>query len=217
MSDGRGGGSTGPVIRLGRVRHLEKPRADGYWPISDLLWVRARILGAPGDEAWRLFWSAARRVDSGHRQIERIRQAIDDLPPMESPLGRQAMQEVIGDAEMAIWALDKALDITLRIQRSYRIPGTFPKIVLEKRPLVEALRDHYAHIDHRALGKVKEQLDPSSEDAFHFDALFNRREFTDSKASLSIDEEATELCIETRDYLVAAWSRLTAEVSPRGR
>ncbi|MBS1882342.1 MAG: hypothetical protein JSS97_05235 [Actinobacteria bacterium] len=213
MSEGRGGGGTGPVIELGPARHLEKSRADGYWPITDRLWVRAKILGAPSDEAWRLFWSAARRLDSGHRQIERIRQAIDELPPIESPLGRQAMQEVMGDAEMAIWAIDKALDITLRVQRSYRIPGSFPKIVLEKRPLVEALRDHYSHIDHRALGKVRERIDPSSEDAFHFDSLFYSREFTDGKASLGIDQEATELCIATRDYLVAAWSRLTAGAS----
>lgn len=199
------------LIELGPARHLETARADGYMPITDLLWVRGRMLGIPSDEAWRLFWSAARRLDSGHRQLERIRQAIDDLPPTESPLGRQALQEVIGDAEMAIWAIDKALDITVRIQRSYRIVGAFPKIIERKRALVEALRDHYSHIDERSLGEVKKRPDPSAEEAFEFAALFNGREFTDGNASLGIDEEATELCLATRKYLVAAWSRLTAD------
>jgi hypothetical protein len=205
-----GGDDVSPaVIELGPARHLERPRADGYMPITDLLWVRGRMLGVPSDEAWRLFWSAARRLDGGHRQVERIRKALEGLPPTESPAGRQAMQEVVGDAEMAIWAIDKALDITVRIQGAYRIAGKFPTIIQEKRPLVEALRDHYSHIDDRALGKVKGEPDPSAEDAFEFAPMFSSREFTDGHGSLGVDGEATELCDATRDYLVAAWNKLT--------
>jgi hypothetical protein len=121
------------------------------------------------------------------------------------------MQEVIGDAESAIWSIDKALDITAGIQGRYRIAGAFPKIIEEKRPLVAALRDHYSHIDERALGKVKERADPSAEEAFEYAAIFTCREFTDGKDSLGIDEESTELCIATRDYLVGSWTRLTGD------
>jgi hypothetical protein len=191
---------------------IEQPaRSDGYRPITDPLWVWGRILGVPSDEAWRLFWSAARRLDTGHRQVERIREALEDLPPVESPAGRQAAQEVIGDAEAAIWALDKALDIAVSIPGRFRVAGALPKIIEEKRPLVQALRDHYSHIDERALGKVKKKADPTAEDAFEYAAIFTRREFTDGTDSLGIDEEATDLCIATRDYLIGAWTRLTGE------
>jgi hypothetical protein len=191
---------------------IEQPaRPDGYRPITDPLWVWGRILGVPSDEAWRLFWSAARRLDTGHRQVERVREAIEVLPPTESPAGRQAVQEVIGDAESAIWALDKALDIAVGIPGRFRVAGALPKIIGEKRPLIQALRDHYSHIDERALGKVKEKADPTAEDAFEYAAIFTRHEFTDGTDSLGIDEEATDLCIATRDYLVGAWTRLTGE------
>lgn len=153
----------------------------------------------------------ARRLDAGHRQVERIRDAIASLPPAGSPAERQARQEAIGDAESAIWAIDKALDIAVAIPGLYRITGALPRIIKEKRPLVAALRDHYSHIDERALGRVKEKADPSAEDAFEYDAIFTRREFTDGRDSLGIDQESTDLCIATRDYLVGAWTRMTGE------
>ena len=190
---------------------VEQPaRSDGYRPITDPLWVWGRILRVPSDEAWRLFWSVARRLDAGHRQVERIRVAIEELPPIESPAGRQAAQEVIGDAESAIWALDKALDITVGIPGRFRVAGALPTIIDQKRSLIHALRDHYSHIDERALGKVKKKADPTAEDAFEYAAIINRREFTDGTDSLGIDEEATDLCIATRDYLVRAWGEVTA-------
>ncbi|MET0304869.1 MAG: hypothetical protein ABW196_01410 [Solirubrobacterales bacterium] len=200
-----------PAVIEIRGKVQQPPRSDGYRPITDPQWVWGQMLGVPSREAWRTFWSAARRLDTGHRQIERIREAIEDLPPLGSPAGRQAAHEVIGDAELAIWALDKALDIAVGIQGRYRIPGTFPAIIKEKRPLVAALRDHWSHIDERALGKVMERDDPTAENAFEYVAIISRREFTDGTDSLGIDEESTDLCIATRDYLVRAWGEITAE------
>jgi hypothetical protein len=80
----------GVVIEIpsAKARIVRPARPDGYRPITDPLWVWGRILGVPNDEAWRLFWSAARRLDTGHRQVERIRDAIENLPPTESPAGR---------------------------------------------------------------------------------------------------------------------------------
>jgi hypothetical protein len=101
---------------------------------------------------------------------------VEDLPPVESPAGRQATQEIIGEAESAIWALDKALDITVGISGRYKkaeIP--IPAIITEKRDLVMRLRDHWSHIDERALGKVKRQLDPRAEEAFEYASIITER------------------------------------------
>jgi hypothetical protein len=185
------------------------PRSDGYRPICDPLWVWERMLGFPSISEWRMLWSAARRLDSGHLQIERVREGIATMPPLGSPAGRWQIHQVIGDAELAIIVLDKALDIIVnKLTGSYRVKLSIPQIVLAKRPLVERLRDHYAHIDERALGKVFGKANPDAEQAWEFAALFEHRKFSDGTECLSIDDEATELCIAARDYVVAAWAEL---------
>jgi hypothetical protein len=189
----------------GKIEEL--PRPDGYRPISDPLWTWAAlvggIVGPPTNESMRLFLAAARRLDAGHRQIERVRQALDGLPSDGVP--RQAVHDVTGDAELAIIALDTALDIAVSLSGRYKIERPFPRLVAEIHPLVARLRDHYAHIDERAVGRIKSKVDPSAEDAFHIDALAERRVFTDGSETLGVDDEATRLCIETRDYIVGAW------------
>jgi hypothetical protein len=186
------------------------PRQDGYRPIAEPLWVWATVTQSQiTTDTWRLFWSAARRLDTGHRQIERVREALSVLPPKGTPAGRQAIHDVVGDAEMAVWALDKALDIAHSLSGRYRITVPFPKFVLERRALVADLRDHYSHIDERALGRKKGKADPrAAAQAFEFLALVSQRILTDGNASIGIDEEATQLCIEARDYLVEAWAAL---------
>ena len=121
------------------------------------------------------------------------------------------MHDVVGDAELGIIALDKTLDIVVELPGKYGLKLTIPSSVLAKRELVGRLRDHYVHIDDRALGKAKEGVDP--EQAWQSQSLVVDRKFTEGSESLDIDEEATELCIAARDYLVAAWAELVA----RGR
>jgi hypothetical protein len=184
-------------------------RDDGYKPICDPIWVWGRILGFPSLEEYRMLSSAARRLDSGHLQIERVREGIATMPPLESPAGRWRMHEVIGDAELGIIALDKALDIIInKLPGSFRVKLPIPQLVRAKWPLVGRLRDHYSHIDERALGKVWGKASPEAEKAWAFAALFEDRELTDGTESLSIDNEATELCVAARGYLVAAWQQL---------
>jgi hypothetical protein len=191
----------------------ESPRPDGYRPISFplLIWGRivGNITGPPSQEEWRLFWSAARRLDTGHRQIERVREALDFASTSKGFNG-QLMHDVIGDAEMGVWAIDKAIEIATTFSGLYRIELPFPRIVNEKQPLVAKLRDHYSHIDERSLGRVWRKPDASAEEAFEFEALVASRVLTDGHEFLSIDDEATKLCIATRDYIVYAWSDLVA-------
>lgn len=170
------------------------------------------MLGFPSAEEYRLVWSAARRLDTGHQQIERVRDALANMPPLGSPAGRQRMHEVVADAEMGVWAIDKALDIALSLCGRYRIKTSLPQVARDKQPLLERLRDHYSHIDERALGRVKGKQDPTAAEAFEFPALIRDRVLTDGRDSLGIDEETTELCVATRNYVVAAWKELVDRV-----
>src|SRR5262249_25458362 len=47
----------------------------------------------------------------------------------------------------------------------------------------DTLRDHYAHIEERALGMVKGKPDPRAEEAWLLDALLVERKFTDGHGS----------------------------------
>jgi hypothetical protein len=185
-------------------------RTDGYRPISDSLWVWAAILGFPSIEESRLLTSGARRLDSGHRQLERVREGIDTAPPEGSVGGRERMHEVIGDAEMAVIALDKALDVVVSLSGRYHLPMAVPASVTRNKQFIADLRDHYSHIDERALGRVDWQPDAKAEEAWDFVSLLADRTFADGHGSLGIDEEATELCIAARGYLVQAWAHLVA-------
>lgn len=189
------------------------PRADGYRPISDPLWVWAALGGGASPiEQLRLVLLAARRLDSGHSQLIRVREAITSAPPLGSPAGRQAAHDLWGEAEMGIWALDKALEIALGLCGRFQVKATVPAVLRDKAPLISRLRNHYAHMDERALGKLKGHHDPAAvAEAFQFDALVLERRFTDGHDSLDLDDETTDLCIETRNYLVATWIELVAQ------
>ena len=97
----------------------------------------------------------------------------------------------------------------------YRIQVPVPEAVRAKQPLLARLRDHYSHIDERALGQVKGKQDPTAMEAFEFRALFTERILTDGHDRLGLDAETTTLCLALRDYLVAAWSELVNRAHQR--
>ena len=81
------------ISASGHLRIESPPRADGYRPICDPLWVWSALTGgAPIEETRLVVYAAARRLDSAHLQIERVREALDRLaaddPPLGSPAGR---------------------------------------------------------------------------------------------------------------------------------
>ncbi len=117
---------------------------------------------------------------------------------------------------MAVWAIDRAVRIALSLGESYGVETPFPEFVRQKRPLLTSLRNHYSHIDERALGLVRGKPDPTAEQAFEYEALVARRILTNGNDSLDIDEETTNLCIATRDYLVAAWIAVVERAKAKG-
>lgn len=202
--------TTEPAQLAGTMKVQGEARVDGYRPICDALWVWGTLLGFPSIEGRRLMSSAARRLDSGHLQLERVRQGIETAPPEGSIAGRERMHEIIGDAELSVIALDKALDIVVSLPGRYRLPIPVPTVVMENKQLLADLRDHYSHIDERAFGKVLGVADAKAEEAWDFASLVADRTFTDGHGSLHIDGEATALCIAARDCLVKAWAHLVA-------
>jgi hypothetical protein len=184
------------------------PRSDGYRPVSDALWVWARILGFPPQDQFRLVMVAGRRLDSGHRQIERVRAGLKAMPALGSPAGRTAVHDIVGDADLAVIAIDKALDIVSCLYGRFGVRASLPAIVATHRPLIASLRDHHAHIDERAVGRIRGRPHPDAEKAFEAAMLIRDRVLTDGTDALSIDADMTELLIATRTHLVRVWEEL---------
>lgn len=205
-------------LQLSPLRIEGPARDDGYRPICDPLLAVAAILGSPPFAEARLVLSAARRLDAAHRRFERVRDGLDNMPPLESPAGRAAIHEVIGDAELAVIALDMALTIAVSLGDRFNISANVTTLVAERQPFVKELRNHYSHIDERAFGRIRGKPVPGlAEAAFHFDPLIADRTYTNLKAqSLGIDAEATELFVATRDYLVDAWKELVQRAVATG-
>jgi hypothetical protein len=182
-------------------------RSDSYRPICDAMWTLGSVLGFPSREEYRLAWSGGRRLDTAHRQIERVRESKASMPPPGSIAIREAQHEIVGEAESAVIMLDKVLDVVVdTLPGRFRIEGPTPPLVLAKREFLGRLRDHYGHIDERALGQIDGKPTPQAEEAWEFEALFMERKFTDGRDSLvRIDEEATALCLAARGYLLKAW------------
>ena len=170
----------------------------------------ALLMGSPPEDQFRLVLAPARRLDTAHRQLQRVREGLAaEHLGVGSPLGRRQILEVVGDAETAMVALNKALRIALTIPGSFRVNVGVPREISERAGFVERMRDHYEHIEARAVGKIKDRKDPAEAiKAFDYGSLIERRKFSDGTESLGIDGEATELVVAVRDYLVAAWMEL---------
>ena len=188
--------------------------ADGYRPIAESMATWALIAGSPSIDQFRLVLAAARRLDTAHRQLGRVREGIADAGT-GSPFARRRLLDVVGDAEMAMIALNKAITIARSLSGKYRIGTAIPRLLQERAAFVTRMRDHYEHIEDRAIGRTKLGVDQQeAARAFEFATLVRDRSFSDGVESLGVDGEATELIIAVRDYLVACWNELVARANP---
>lgn len=135
---------------------------------------------------------------------------IANIAPESSIAFGEDVHRIVGDVELAVIALDKALEIVVGLPGRYSLVGSVPAIVTEKCELLRQLRHDYAHIEERALGKIKGTKTQAAERVWQYQSIFVDRKLTDGNASLGIDQEATNLCTGARAYLVRAWSQLTA-------
>jgi hypothetical protein len=198
-------------VAPGVFRVVAPPRPDGYRPIADACSIWGGFL-PPAPEPWRFVLSAARRCDSAHLLIQRVREGIEAMnDPKQGPLPwRRKAHEVIGDAEAALTAMHRAVAMSRTFNRRFYVTTRLPESVAEKAEHIRRLRDAYEHIEERAVGNVRRLPDPDALSAFAFQSLFERRTVTYGGSSLSIDQEATGLLIALRDYIWASWLEVCA-------
>lgn len=167
--------------------------------------------GAPSDDAWRFVLSAARRLDIAHRQLERLRDAADRASSMlqgasgTSPGSREALFEALGEAELFMVGFHRAIRMAVDIDANFQVSTPAPQTLTEALRDVKEIRDAFEHIDERALKQRRKKPDAAALTVFEFQgSLFKERTLRYHQSALGIDEQATDLIIATRDYVVCA-------------
>lgn len=203
---------------------IEAPQcADGYRPVAEAMWRFAQFGAAPTPPEGRYVLSAARRLDAAHGAIERVRDRIERFVDREEQFvgsieWHRHVFAVIGDAEVAIITLHRAVDMAAKCPKELRLALGFPGFSASKRGALSELRDAYEHIDERALARArrKNQPVPIGVQLSTFDlarSLVVEKKFVYGPHSLGLHDEATKVMIETRDFLAAVWGELNVRAA----
>lgn len=205
------------TVDLGEV-HMDlraAPRLDGYRPITEMLWVWPVFADPPTAAAWRYVLSIARRLDTAHRQLERLRTATDYASSLlkgatgSSPASREAAFAALGEAELFVIGLYRALRMAADLETHFTLRAQTPTDFVDRIRDVKELRDAFEHIDDRAFERRHRKHDAAALTVFEFQPfLFRERKLRYHQSSLGIDADASELMIAIRDYVVRAWIEL---------
>jgi hypothetical protein len=156
--------------------------------------------------------TAARRLDTAHRQLERTRTGLDDLKnPTPSPQRRaDATLAAIGDAQLTMIALYRAAKAAERVAGLVTVP--FPAVLRERMSSLEELRNAFEHADDRALGYIARGA-MDEEKAWNSiiataRGVIEARRIRYRTWSLGIDKPATDIFIALRRFLRKAWLEL---------
>ncbi len=188
---------------------------DGYTPITNTLWTWLSFCLSIGanipEDSFRFLLAAGRRLDESHRMLMLVRTKLNELQMLEDAIPqRNLIYEIVGMVEMAIIAMNRALYMASQLRQRFQLSTCFPVSVTGKLNAIKAIRDAYEHIDERALGlagiKPKPHADALS--VFDFKRLFQDRTITYGSHDLDLDNEVTQLLIDTRQYLKMAASEL---------
>ena len=188
---------------------------DGYRPLAEPLWT---WLYFPGDRredfdaGRRYLIAAARRLDTAHLALTRVRDGIHKLD--EAKLGYEKMRvihQVIGDVETMVIALSRAVGMTRELPSHFDVLVEVSGDLVELGTRLKEIRDAYEHIDERARGRIRSQPDPEALTVFDYETLLGEGTVRYRDARVSLAEEIPQLINGCRDLLKQAASKLAEE------
>ena len=176
---------------------------DGYATVTNTLWSWLMIGAARPLSTVRFLLTTARRLDASHRLLRLVREKLTELENTEHGIPRRnLLYEIIGVVEMAVVTLNRALQMASQINSKFALSTPFPSSVVTKLNDIKAIRDAYEHIEDRAFGLVRGKPHPDALSVFNHVRLIEDRVVVYGSHELNIDDEATQLLIETRSYLM---------------
>jgi hypothetical protein len=175
---------------------------DGYAPLTNSLWTWLVIGPRPGTEIkHRYLLAAARRLDAAHRAWRRAGIARERAQEaLAGPQLRSATFELIADIELAIIALARVIDMVNKARDSVTASVPIPELVVGHSRVIREIRNAYEHIEERALGLVKGQLDLRALTVFDHGRLITDGVIAYAGHELSLDV-VPELLLSCRQFL----------------
>jgi hypothetical protein len=192
---------------------------DGYASIANTVWTWLSLYPnltskVVPDEVSRFLLSTARRLDASYKAFSLIHSKLKELETVEYGIQqRNLIFEIMGLVEIAIVAMNRALQMALQVHERYSINVHFPDSVRDKLPTLKEIRNAYEHIEDRALGFVRGKPHIDALSIFNYERLFKEGIATYGPHELDIYHEAIPLLIDTRQYLKEATSELASNLS----
>ena len=154
------------VVQLDHIDSLSELGPGGYAPVANTIWTWYQVGPNPDAGVYRALLSLSRRVDTAHElwaiSVKQRKEALDTW--LCSPSERRLLFQAWGAAEMAVIALHRAVRLVEMLARWLDVE--VPDDVRGVAASVKFLRDGLEHIDERAKGMVKRQIDPAALDIF---------------------------------------------------
>jgi len=185
---------------------------DGYLSITNTVWTSFCVFPnsttLPG-EVPRFLLSTARRLDACHEMFLLLHSKLKKLETVEYGVHQRNLTvEIIGLVEVAIVAMSRSLQMSLKLHDHFSITTCFPESVKNKLAALKQMRNAYEHIEDRSLGLVNGKPNIDALSIFDFEHLFKKGVATYGNYKLDIHDEAIKLLIDTRQYLKEATSEL---------
>ena len=146
----------GLVVNSDEIDALSPKGYGGYAPVANTVWTWYRIVGER--VGFFLYVHAlARRLDAAHAAWELAIQERDKARS-EGAIGQRiGFFRALSEAEVAIIALHRAMDMLLRFNGVFPLGLEIPDSLRKLEPIVKDMRNAFEHIDERAQGKINQR------------------------------------------------------------
>lgn len=193
----------GLTVELDYLDDQEPSSESGYVPLSPSLWTWFGIGQDNNPARTRYVLSAARRLDAASAllaSIERRRQALLDEEAQGPELRRNSFL-LIGEVELAIVGLGRAVDMVKEAAANLGCQVPVPPQVAASQPAVHAIRNAYEHIEDRALGRVNQLEHPDALSIFNWERLVMDDVIAYGDHELDLTTEVPAVVTEVRQFL----------------
>jgi hypothetical protein len=190
------------VLDIDRIDGMTPTGADGYAPLANTIWTWMNLQQTPGVDALaRFLLAAARRLDVAHRCFDSVRADMDRLNAESAgPNIRAVVFEIVGQVEIMVIALSRAVDMAVKLNSVVPITTTVPLSVFAAKSTLTIIRDAYEHIEDRALGRVRNTAHKHALTIFDWTSLLREDAITYGDQRLEL-RDVPGLLIDTRRYL----------------
>jgi hypothetical protein len=153
---------------------------DGYAPLTNVVWTWMNIGVAPNSDVLsRYALAAARRLDTAHRHFTIFSDDLNQLDPeLPGPMMRQRIFQIMGEIEVFVIALSRAVDMATDINSLDGVSVPIPKSIVDAKKVLTKFRDAYEHIEDRAKGLVRSKPHQDALTIFDWTPLFTEQVIT---------------------------------------